>query len=538
MNMKFKSEHLILIAFGISGMTALIYEVAWTRLLVLIFGSTVYAVSTMLTAFMAGLALGSYWIGKNINNIKNHRLIFGLAELGIGLYVILFPLLLINVQYLYFVMFQFLNQSFVLFQIAQLILFFLLLLFPTFLMGATFPLVSKITIDSFENAAAKASQAYAINTLGSVVGPVIGGFALIPVIGVRNTMLFAALINIIIALVIIWNSKYKVKLALAMPGLLAFIFYFYFLFQTPLNFINFYYIKDIPSLGSIDQILSSRENLFYKEGEYATVQVTKTPPDIISLGIDGRIDASTSNLDMSTQLLLTYIPMLLTKNNSKVLDIGLGGGFTAGTLKNFDSDIDVVEIDSAVVDADKYFSSSNNNALDNKRLNLTINDARNFLFLTDKKYNVIISEPSHPITSSVNHLFTKEFFKLVGNHLSDDGIFAQWLPTNRIGVESYKIVLKTLLSEFPYVTVWNSSTFEGADTIFIASYNPYNFKVNSIDFAKNDLERINIDSAEKFNSLLLLDFNQSRDFVKDVNVLNTDDFPIIEFSIPRTIFGD
>ena len=534
-----EKKTVILLGFGISGMAALIYEVVWTRLLILIFGSTVYALSTLLTAFLGGLALGSFFVGRNLHRIKDYYFAFAIVEICIGIYGILFPFLLSNLQYTYFFLYETFQHSFVMFQISQVLLYLAILIFPTFLMGATFPLASKLLISKLDNVGKDVSYIYATNTFGSVLGPIFSGFILIPLIGLRETSLVAAILNFAVGAIIFQFSGYGKKNVLLVPVVAAGIFLANIFFSYPMNFVNFYYINQFKNINDIDNYLKSTSILFNEEGLYSTVQVTSTPPDITSLRIDGHIDASNNPLDMTNQLLLAYFPMLLHPNSTSILNIGLGGGFTAGALKNFDANVDVVEIDRGVIDAEKYFSQYNNNALDNPKLKLIQNDARNFLLLNKDKYDVIISEPSHPITSSVNHLFTKEFFNSVKEHLQDNGLFAQWIPTHRIDENEYKILVNTLESEFPYVSVWNSSTISGGgDTILIASKNSYNLNFSSVTNPKviSDLQNIGINSVNDLNSLLLLNFSDSKDFVKDTYILNTDDFPVVEFLIPQSFF--
>jgi len=307
----------------------------------------------------------------------------------------------------------------------------------------------------------------------------------------------------------------------------------------PLNFINFYYIDQFKNINDIDFYLKNTNILFSDEGLYSTILVTSNPPNITALRIDGHFDSSTNPLDTTNMLLSAYIPMLLHRNTTSVLNVGLGGGFTVGALKNFDVNLDVVEIDPSVIKAEKYFSQYNNYALNNSRMRLIQNDARNFLQLNQAKYDVIISMPSHPITSSVNHLFTKEYFSLVKGSLEDNGLFAQWLPTHKIGETEYKILVNTLESEFPYVSIWNASTISGSgDTILIASKNPYNLNFSSVTNTRitSDLKSIGINSVNDLNSLLILNFSDSKEFVKDTRILNTDDFPVVEFLIPQSLF--
>src|SRR5438309_527892 len=174
-----EKKTIVLLGFGISGMVALIYEVVWTRLLILIFGSTVYALSTLLTAFLGGLALGSFFVGRNLHRIKDYYFAFAIVEICIGLYGILFPFLLSNLQYTYYFLYETFQHSFVMFQFSQVLLFLSILIFPTFLMGATFPLASKLLISKLDNVGKDVSYIYSANTFGSVLGPIFSVFILI-----------------------------------------------------------------------------------------------------------------------------------------------------------------------------------------------------------------------------------------------------------------------------------------------------------------------------------------------------------------------
>ncbi|MBI2543568.1 MAG: fused MFS/spermidine synthase [Candidatus Aenigmarchaeota archaeon] len=540
-----KRIFVILLALGLSGMTALIYEVTWTRLLVLVFGSTVYALSTMLAAFMAGLALGSFFVAKRIDRIRDFYLYLAIAEIGIGVFALIFPLIFPYVQYLYLFMFKVFGNSFVLFQIVQGIVFLILLLIPTFLFGMTFPLASKIIISDVETAGKKISYLYSSNSLGSVIGPILAGFILIPLIGVRYTSFVAAFLNILIGIIILYYSSQRKKMIFILPLIIVLLFISYTNFNKPLDTINSYYIHFISDINDLDFFKKNTQVLFYKEGAYSTIEVVDIQ-DVRFLKIDGRIDASTSPVDVPTQILLADIPLLINRNASEVLLIGLGGGFTLGQLKNFDVNVDVVEIEPAVIEAEKFFSDDNKQALDNDKSDVIVNDARNFLLSTDKKYDIIISGPSHPITSSVNHLFTKDFFNSAKSHLNDNGIFAQWLPTNRMREVDYKIAVNTLLSEFSYVTIWKTATLSGEGdtiilaTIILASNEPYNFTIPPIENEDviDELKSINLNSNDDVNSLLLLDFNNSKNFVSGIASLNTDQFPLLEFQLPKASFDE
>ncbi len=201
-----KQDWLLLVGlfcFFFSGAAGLIYQVVWTRMLSQIFGNTTYAIATVLSAFMAGLAIGSYWFGKIADRGKNDFLLYGLLEAGVGVYGFLVPWFFAGAQKVYGPIFS-LNESHpFLFNLFLFFLSFVLLVFPTLLMGATLPVLSRFYVRSFAQFGRRVGDLYATNTLGAVIGCAAGGFFLIPVYGMRTTVYVAAGVNMVIAIVIL-----------------------------------------------------------------------------------------------------------------------------------------------------------------------------------------------------------------------------------------------------------------------------------------------------------------------------------------------
>lgn len=194
-----KRHIIILIAFGLSGMAALIYEVVWVRPLALIFGASVYAFSIILAAFLTGYALGSWIIRKYADKSKEPLRLFSLLELGIGIYGILIIFIFRSLPALDFP------------QIFQFGLIFALLILPAGLMGATWPVVHRAYIKEYENVGKGVGSLYSINSLGSMTGSILAGFLLIPLLGILKTSLFAGLVNILVAFVIFIFTYLKLK---------------------------------------------------------------------------------------------------------------------------------------------------------------------------------------------------------------------------------------------------------------------------------------------------------------------------------------
>ena len=176
-------RRVVLILCFLSGISGLLYEVAWARMLHLLFGDTVLAVSTVLASFMAGLAMGSFWIGRYIDRRRRVLAVYAGLEAGIGLSAILFPVVLQGVTPLYVWLHQSLSSSFWLFSLARFFLAFGLLCVPTALMGATLPVLSRYLVQSSATLGWNVGVLYALNTGGAVVGCFIAGYVLIGSVG-------------------------------------------------------------------------------------------------------------------------------------------------------------------------------------------------------------------------------------------------------------------------------------------------------------------------------------------------------------------
>ncbi|TAK08492.1 hypothetical protein EPO44_02570, partial [bacterium] len=192
----------LFICFFLSGAAALLYEVVWMRMLIQTFGSSAYAVATVLAAFMAGLALGSYVFGRLANGAKNLLRLYGILELGVGIYGLLVPFLFKTTRGIYIPLFWLYDSSPVIFNFLLFLLSFVLLVFPTFLMGATLPVLSRFLVRSVSQIGQRVGDLYATNTLGAVLGCSLTGYYLIPTLGMSRTVYLAAMMNLVIALII------------------------------------------------------------------------------------------------------------------------------------------------------------------------------------------------------------------------------------------------------------------------------------------------------------------------------------------------
>src|SRR3990172_11346183 len=188
---------LILLIFFLSGASGLIYEIVWTRLLSLVFGVSSFAISTVLTVFMAGLGIGGYTFGKLIDKRGNPLKVYALLEILIGLYAILLPNIFSLTEWLYIKLHVLTGGSFLLLSAERFLISFFILIFPTTMMGGTLPVISRFLIKSENRIGVDTGVIYSLNTFGAVAGCIITGFYLIEVIGVTQSLYLAAVLNLI-----------------------------------------------------------------------------------------------------------------------------------------------------------------------------------------------------------------------------------------------------------------------------------------------------------------------------------------------------
>ena len=194
-------REIALACFFVSGASGLIYEVTWAMMLGLVFGNTVFAASTVLTSFMAGLALGSYVSGRYADRVGRALRTYALLEMGIGGYCSLIPLLTKLMADIYLPLQRSLQLSFYTFSLVRFALCFLLLLIPATLMGATMPMFTKFYVERGERFGHAVGRVYALNTSGAFAGVVLSGFLMIEHLGVRSTIKVAVAGNIVAAAV-------------------------------------------------------------------------------------------------------------------------------------------------------------------------------------------------------------------------------------------------------------------------------------------------------------------------------------------------
>jgi spermidine synthase len=513
---------LILFAFALSGTAALIYEVTWTRALSLIFGSTTYALSTMLSTFMAGLAIGGYVGGLLADRQKNLLLLFGLLELGIGIFgLVTIPL--INVfSGLYIEIYHSLRLSPSLYFVVQFLLCAGVMLVPTTLMGATFPIVSRKVTAVMDEMGRGVGSSYSFNTFGAIIGSFSAGFILIPLVGLKAATLIAASVNLVVALTMIALSRARMKgaviaaaiILISVPAVLTLVS------QEDEWTANYYTAARFSGYYELLEQYEGSTILMEKEYPEGRVKLWRDSLGFLVVQAGGKVEGS-NVLDVPRTHLLSYLPIASHPDPESLLLIGLGSGLTLSAAKEHIGDVTVVELNRGVVDGVGEYGTEG--LLEGVRME--INDARNYLLLTNRKVDIIVSGPSYPTEASSGNLYTREFYEIVASRLNRGGVFSQSIPYYLLSNEDVTILLKTFSEVFDYGYLWKIE--HPLNLMLVGSQEPFEFGSDEImkRTAALNISNIPLNYVRSRGPDEIREIVRSRDDIP----LNTDDRPLIEF---------
>ena len=552
---QFRPEQLrlALIGIGLSGFVAMLYEVAWTRLLALVLGSSTHAFSLMLMTFIAGIAVGAYVVCR-WNKLRRTLAMFAWMELALAVTVGASMFFYEWLPFWFARLAALLSrrpEAYPLYEFTQGLVCFAVMFVPAVCLGMTLPLVSRVATAEWAQTGRSVGRVFAVNTLGTVLGAAMTGFWLMPALGLARTFAVGAALNGALgAMILVWPKARlrPVVCGVGLAGLAGWVVLAGYLFndtwQRALP-LGLWRSKDPPpSITAYRLAQRSFDLKYYRDGAGSTVSVESTidggKPQL-TLKINGKPDASTSS-DASTQLLLGHVPLLLKPEAKRVLVVGLGSGKTCAAVLCHTNvqDVAVAEISREVLAAARVFSAYNNRALEDPRLRLVIEDAKAMLRTADTRYDVIISEPSNPWMAGVAAVFSLEYYETCRARLADDGLMAQWVQTYETSEDAFNMVLATFTAVFPKCSLWRTS--EG-DLLLVGSRNPMRVDLTAVQrrfhepAIQRDLERISLTRLPVLLACEVLSPLNTA-FVPPANqAVQSDFFPALEYLAQRAFFN-
>jgi spermidine synthase len=530
---------LVLWAFALSGLCALAYEVLWTRILSLFIGSTVYAFSAMLSTFLCGLALGSLIIARRADKHKDLIFLFGILEITIGILCLLSISLVKILDPVSRAIFETVPfKTWWRWMGYGLFISAVLMFIPTLLFGTTFPVVAKIYTRHLERLGRGIGNIYSVNTIGAIVGSFLGGFILIPLIGVQKSILTMALLNGAVGLALILSSPDAhglKKLATIAVSVLAFLLVAW---RVPV---------DQPLvLFSPDIYRSGDKLLFHEQDADATVVVLEGTDNVRRLYANRNEAAEDSRWDAPSHKVIAHIPLLLHPNPKRALVIGFGMGVTSYAITCHDVEVDAVEISKGVINANSYFVEANHHILDNPLVHVYIDDGRNYVLLTQNKYDMISAGIIHPgVSPGSANFYSKDFYDQCKRILTPNGVMSQWVPLHYVTPENFRIITRTFKGSFPNATLWFKYT--NNFMMLIGTNTDQPLQIDFQDFDRRvhqpkvlaDLASIEVDDTYALLDSFMMGSEAIKQYVGE-GPIHTDNRPYIEFSggesLQRVIF--
>jgi len=433
-----------------SGFVALTYEVLWTRMLSHALGSSLAAFSTMLASFLLGIGLGSLFSTRRLS-AHGAAMAYAMTQVGVAAAAAVAQL--------------WLGQLATNLSAAELASRAIVAMLPaTLFMGAAFPLLIRLLSDQGVESTRATGQVYAYNTIGAVSGALAAGMWLIPALSFEGTARLAVTLSLTAGVAAVWQlttiaqwNKVAVSVA-ALVVVLA--------FRPPLP-------AAIIDASLIDDSTEGVQR-FLAVGRSATVLVKERDDGSFYLRTNGLPEATVRRFGTPpvrhSQRWLTALPLTARPEARSMLVVGLGGGVAVEDVPRQFEVIDVVELEPQVIAANSSYARLRaNDPLADSRIRLVENDARNALNLTARRYDIIVSQPSHPWTAGAANLYSREFLQITRSRLNADGVLLLWINAQFIDERLLRSIAATLSDVFPEVRLYRPEPME---LMFLASAAP------------------------------------------------------------------
>lgn len=526
---------MVLWAIGLSGLAALALEVLWTRALVYYLDNSTHAFTTVLTAFLLGIAVGSAVVARFADRRMRLVAVFGVVEVLIGISALVaIPILAASSPVLSGMEGQAVDAMlWWKWSGLRFLRSLTVMLVPTILMGMTVPLAVKIYTVHVARLGQSLGRVYSANTIGGVAGSVIAGFVLIPVVGVRGGIVAIAALSTVIGIMLFWvepalQGRRTAKAVIAVCVVLLFAALSRFTAQQLV-------------LASYRERADGTDVLFYREGIGSTVKVFRDKRGDKVLSIDGFPVAGTTQGMRDAQETLGNYPLLLSSVPSpRVNLIGFGAGGASWEALQYDvAAVDCVELVRGVIEASPWFREVNHDVVQRPDYNLIMGDGRNHVLMTDKAYDVISVDATSPKMAGNGSLYTLEFYALLKERLSADGIAVQWLPFHLLSDAEMKMTAKTFMQVFPHTTLWLSPLkYHG---LLVGSRKPLQIDVQALrrkmqrPGVRQEMAHVGAEAPLDFLAGFVMGEADLRQYVAGAK-LNTDNRPYLEFTPAWSFF--
>ena len=544
-------------AFG-TAVASFIYEIAWIRMLSLVLGSATHSFELMLSAFILGIALGALWIHRRADALRDPVRTLGIVQWVMGtLALATLPLYAASFGWVASLLATFArsDQGYAGFTAARYAICLAIMLPATFCAGMTLPLLTRTLLGAgFGERAIGA--VYAWNTLGSIVGVVVGGLALLPWLGLKGMLLAGAALDMAVGVLLLSRGvrregrRSRLWLAAAAGALVVMAGAGLGVrLDRDLMISGVYRLGKMPDPGAL-------ETRFYRDGMTATVSVVRgRVDDRLFLATNGKTDASlgpewrrscdsaTTRLslgsDAATQTLLPMVTLAHVPSGRSAAIVGFGSGMSSHVLLGSPGlrEVVTIEIEPMMVDGARAFYPVNRRVYDDPRSTIVVDDAKSYFASEHRRFDLILSEPSNPWVSGVSGLFTSEFYGRVGRYLTDGGVFGQWIHTYELDDALLTSVLAGIHRNFRAYDVF---LVAGGDLLIVATNRAElpapDWSVLTAPEVRKDLCHFRPLTPDALDNLRLLGRRALAPLLDGYPQPNSDYYPVLDLGAERRRF--
>jgi spermidine synthase len=510
----------LLFCAGLTGALCTGQEVAWSRILGILTSNSAYGFALILIVVLSGLFVGSLvnvWWARRPGNpwlrLAWCQLLLATITLCVGPYFHATPEWLARWSE---------GATPTRLFLGELLLTAAALLGPAILSGVSLPLLAGL-IPEQRGFGRALGRLYATNTLGCAVGPFFTGFVFIPGIGIDGTLGLCFALAVVVSLIGWWQTTRQplvqrwIALGIAI-GIAAAAWQ-----AVPAG----EYLKS--------PVESPRRLLYYAEGDSAAVAVVEEALGSRAILVDGQPVAGTGGTSVVDQKMLAHLPLLLHPAPRRALTVGFGSGGTSHSMSLHGIDVDCVEIEACVPAAADLFASENHGILGNPRYRLILDDARSWLRAAPEPYDAIVTDCTNIQYRSNADLYTTDYFRLMRDRLSEDGVAAAWVPANGIDGADLKTLIRSFRAIFPNTSVWFMNSLPTDFLIVIGTPRPLKLDLPVLQERMQapaiyaDMAAVGLCDARRLAFTLLTAGEALEDYLGN-GPINSDDRPVLAYS--------
>ncbi|MDA1080363.1 MAG: spermidine synthase [Gemmatimonadetes bacterium] len=536
-----------------TALSSFIYEIAWVRMLSLVLGSATHSFELMLSAFILGLALGAFWVRKRADSFRDPIRALAVTQWAMGaLAIMTLTAYLSSFDWMAFLI-QALDQNsegYSVLTVAKYGIALAVMVPATFCAGVTLPLITRILI-SAGGGERSIGAVYSINTLGSIVGVALAALVLMPLIGVKALLITGGVIDMALGVWLMFIAGRERpdtrRFAVALIGATVLVVV---TGAVNANFDRGILMSGVFRYGTVPKPGERSESVvFYRDGRTASVSVRKSGDGTYSITTNGKPDASLSAAwfeddsvdaavkridgDESTQVLLPLTTLAHVPDATHAAVIGNGSGMSSHFLLGSPTlqELVTIDIEPEMINGSRMFYPANRRVFDDPRSRFVHDDAKSFFAAANRKFDLILSEPSNPWVSGVSGLFTDEFYQRVRTYLTPNGVFGQWLHLYEIDDALVFSVIEAVHKNFASYEIFLTAD---VDILIVASNMPTlpapDWSVYSLPDVQHDLRRFITLTPAAVEGTRLATREVLAPLIEDGSGANSDFYPLLDIA--------